>query len=138
MSKQKHFFKSEHCKSNLHCNTCLDKEGGRQWRTSIWDAFTDVDIIDFECPVNYPWGATVALGKRDKWKELFSEVNLLPGADNATSWLKSMAAQLEHLRKNPPRHIKCKNRSAHNTRCLKKLEHYYDEYKRLINEKAVA
>ena len=138
MTNAKQFFKSEHCKGNHHCNRCRDLEGGRRWRDSIVKVFTDVVEVDFACPVNYPWGAVISRGKPDLWGALFSEINLLPGEDKATMWLQSMAAQLQNLRQHPPRHVKCRNRSSHNTRCLKKLEHYYEEYKRLRDEKAVA
>jgi hypothetical protein len=102
------------------------------------DHFIDVDTVDFKCPGNVKWGATIKLGKRDKWKELFSNVNLVSGEDVATVWLKSMAAQLQELRVHPPRHVKCKTRTAHNTRCLQRLDYYYTVYKRMKNEEIAA
>ena len=138
VKKPQQFFKSTHCKTNLHCNTCRDKEGGRAWRASLVGKFKDIDDVDFKCPVNYKWGAEITLGRKDRWKELFSEIGLVSGEGVAVLWLKSMAAQLQELRKHPPRHVKCKTRSAHNTRCLKRLEYYYEKYKGMKHEEVAA
>ena len=45
------------CKNLLSCQTCRDKEGGRQWRESLRKAFRlPNDETDFECPHGLPWG----------------------------------------------------------------------------------
>ena len=75
---------------------------------------------------------------RDAWNNLINEVNLVSGEGVAVLWLKSMAAQLQELREHPPRHVKCKTKSAHNTRMYRRLEHYYDIYKRKSHEEITA
>lgn len=51
------FAKSNVCKNKKHCQTCRDKEGGRQWRESLRVAFKlPGDETDFECPHGLPWG----------------------------------------------------------------------------------
>jgi len=45
------------CAPRLHCPTCRDLEGGRQWRGSLHRAFKlPNDEVDFECPHGLSWG----------------------------------------------------------------------------------
>jgi hypothetical protein len=51
----KSFFKSKHCTSRKHCQSCrnIDSES---FRKSIYEAFDDVEEVNFECPFGKAWG----------------------------------------------------------------------------------
>lgn len=45
------------CLSKVHCQTCRDKGGGREFRIGLGNAFSlPNDAPDFECPHGRPWG----------------------------------------------------------------------------------
>lgn len=51
------FIDDDSCKSNIHCVTCRDKEGGRAFRESLGRMFIlPVDAPDFVCPYGKDWG----------------------------------------------------------------------------------
>ena len=45
---------SEIC-SKMHCKTCRDLDGGREWRLDI-SRYYSVGSVDFECVHGIPWG----------------------------------------------------------------------------------
>jgi hypothetical protein len=49
------FVQTEHCRSGVHCATCRDRDGGRDWRKSAAQVFA-VPEIDWECPRGLAWG----------------------------------------------------------------------------------
>lgn len=52
----KRFIKSAPCKSRAHCQTCRDREGGRQWRLAISEHYQlPGGEVDFECPYGIAW-----------------------------------------------------------------------------------
>jgi hypothetical protein len=64
------FTKSPQCKSRFHCQTCRDKEGGREWRESLRKAFLlPNDETDFECPHGLPWGCGPQTGSQKEYQE---------------------------------------------------------------------
>lgn len=51
------FVTTVHCTSKLHCKTCRNKDGGRNWRQSLSKNFELPDNnVDFECPYGLQWG----------------------------------------------------------------------------------
>ncbi len=45
------------CQTRVHCVTCRDLEGGREWRESLGKAFKlPKGAPDFECPHSIEWG----------------------------------------------------------------------------------
>lgn len=44
---------SQICQSGVHCRTCRDKEGGRDWRRSLTCEIPGKP--DFECPLGVQW-----------------------------------------------------------------------------------
>lgn len=51
------FFKSYHCESRFHCKSCRDIDNDR-FREKLYEAFDDIEEVNFECPYGVPWGAT--------------------------------------------------------------------------------
>lgn len=48
------FYESQHCKSQVHCNSCRDlSDYGKQFRFSL--AKTYNLAFDFACPLGKPW-----------------------------------------------------------------------------------
>lgn len=67
---------SETCKCKLHCQTCRDKEGGRQWRESLRVAFAlPNNETDFECPHGLPWGCGPQTEAQQEAKEKQEQEN---------------------------------------------------------------
>lgn len=55
------FSESYTCRSRLHCLSCRDRCGGRDWRSSLAAGFElPVGAPDFACPHGLPWGLTKA------------------------------------------------------------------------------
>lgn len=44
------------CDSGVHCPTCRDLAGGREWRRQLAEKFKTTNAPDFDCPRNLPWG----------------------------------------------------------------------------------
>ena len=45
------------CARRLHCEMCRDREGGREWRTSLGQYFEVPEgAPDFDCPRGLAWG----------------------------------------------------------------------------------
>jgi hypothetical protein len=49
------FTDSRACRTEAHCRTCRDLDGGRKWRQSRRRAYT-IPEDDFPCPLGHPWG----------------------------------------------------------------------------------
>ena len=46
-----------HCRCGVHCETCRDREGGREWRLMLMRSYSvPGGAVDFECPHGRPWG----------------------------------------------------------------------------------
>jgi hypothetical protein len=55
MLQYPNFFRTQHCLSRFHCETCRSKIDGRIWRESIAKTFK-VSVVDFACPYGNEWG----------------------------------------------------------------------------------
>lgn len=54
------FTESKACRSEQHCRTCRDLDGGRAWRGKLAAAFAlPADAPDFACPHGKGWGHSV-------------------------------------------------------------------------------
>jgi hypothetical protein len=49
------FFSSPHCKSQILCKICRNKED-KNWRSTIKNIFQGISDVDFECPHGKKWG----------------------------------------------------------------------------------
>ena len=44
------------CQTRIHCVTCRDRVGGREWRESLGKVITlPNNLVDFECPHGVEW-----------------------------------------------------------------------------------
>ena len=51
------FVDTRHCTLQLHCTTCRDFNGGRDWRAALLLRFSlPYGRADFTCPHGRPWG----------------------------------------------------------------------------------
>jgi hypothetical protein len=56
------FFKSNHCKSEVHCKSCRNIDDS-DFRQMVVNNFSDVTSLKFECPYIKPWGFSDAKEK---------------------------------------------------------------------------
>ena len=49
-------FYDKHCEPETICHNCRNLEGGRGFRVSLKEFFSDLKEVDFACPKNHPWG----------------------------------------------------------------------------------
>jgi len=66
--------------SHAHCGACRAKDGGRQWRESLANAFElPPDAPDFTCPHGRPWGyIPPSKGVGDTIAKITSAVGIKP------------------------------------------------------------
>ena len=121
------FYTSIHCTSESHCDLCRYKEGGRDWRQSIYNDFKDVTIIDFKCPKNKKWHSGDIREENLRKRTFLSSFNKLYNKiilKVEHPWLIAMAHQCKLMYDHPPAGMTCKNKQQFRNRWFKKLKYY--------------